>query len=578
MPVQGMPATSATGLVRRARQSLITYHRADEGSMLIFGMFLFVSMLLIAGMALDLMRFEERRTKLQATIDRAVLAAADMDQTLDCKSVVKDWFVKAGAGAPSDDQITCTKNDFGSEVKVTASTTMPTWFMKMVGVPTLQTPTASTAEEKIGSVEISLVLDVSGSMWGSRLTNLKAAASSFVDQMFASVETGKLSISIVPYSTQVSLGQDLLKYFYYTNYDHGQSSCLEFATTDFSATAVRLKPTVPTSADVPYRLNGHFDPFYSNNRLSLPNCPPDTKTSQAILPFSASADALKARIKGLSIDGNTSIDLGMKWGAALLDPSMQPVVTKMIGEGKVAGALSGRPYSFTKADGTRNNDVLKVIVVMTDGQNTVEYKLRDGYENGASNLFMTNTKYPGYDGFSGFYKRFSWYDPSRSGNKYYSLSQQAWRSQPWGANPLDIPNNYNGDDDKDGVKDEDVTTQLNWDEVWAMMTVLYLSDEIVYKVYGSTWIRNQWRPGYNNSLTTSYVYGTKDSNVLSVCSAAKDKGVKVYAIAFEAPTNGQNLLKQCASSPAHYYYTSGSNISHVFSSIANSINKLRLTH
>ena len=38
------------------------------------------------------------RTKIQNTIDRAVLAAADLDQTLDPSAVVTDYMDKAGVG------------------------------------------------------------------------------------------------------------------------------------------------------------------------------------------------------------------------------------------------------------------------------------------------------------------------------------------------------------------------------------------------------------------------------------------------------------------------------------------------
>ena len=42
------------------------------------------------------MRYETQRTQLQYTLDRAVLAAADLDQTLDPQGVVEDYFSKAG--------------------------------------------------------------------------------------------------------------------------------------------------------------------------------------------------------------------------------------------------------------------------------------------------------------------------------------------------------------------------------------------------------------------------------------------------------------------------------------------------
>ncbi len=115
----------------RLRQHLRDFHRKEDGTLILYGLHIFVAMLFLAGVALDLMRFEERRTVLQATLDRAVLAAADMDQTLECKAVVRDWFTKAGEAPPPDSAIHCTKNEFGSEVSVDTSADMNTWFMNL---------------------------------------------------------------------------------------------------------------------------------------------------------------------------------------------------------------------------------------------------------------------------------------------------------------------------------------------------------------------------------------------------------------------------------------------------------------
>ena len=71
--------------------------RDDEnGSIIIFTLFLLILMLAIGGMAVDFMRFECERAVLQSTADRAVLAAADLDQDADQKQVVIDYFEKAG--------------------------------------------------------------------------------------------------------------------------------------------------------------------------------------------------------------------------------------------------------------------------------------------------------------------------------------------------------------------------------------------------------------------------------------------------------------------------------------------------
>ncbi|ANH05295.1 MULTISPECIES: vWA domain-containing protein [Shinella] len=44
-----------------------------------------------------------------------------------------------------------------------------------------------------------------------------------------------------------------------------------------------------------------------------------------------------------------------------------------------------------------------------------------------------------------------------------------------------------------------------------------------------------------------------DTSTKATCAAAKKDGMEVYAVAFMAPTRGQNLLKECASSTSHYF-------------------------
>jgi uncharacterized protein YegL len=588
----GMPSVAKTefswlrkGLIRQVGD----FRRNEDGSLLIFGLFCFVMMLILAGVSLDLMRYEERRTTLQNTTDRAVLAAADLRQTLAPKDVVKDYFKKAGLPPPKDSDIIVNQGTFSEWRTVQANTSevMPTWFMNMLGVKTLTPISSGTAEERIGNVEISLVLDVSGSMnSNNRLTNLKPAAKAFVDQMFDTVEAGKLSMSIISYSAQASAGPDLIKYFA-TKVDNVNTTnsgdptvatCIEFASGDFSSTALVPKSTPvgmpPGPLDTRYKLNGLFDPFYTamvntgTTTSSLTHCPPNLDTSSGsanknnnrnIMAFSGDRAALKAKVDALVASGNTSIDIGVKWGAGLLDPSMAPVVTSMIAEGKVNAQFGGRPLAYKKASGQWNDEVLKVIVVMTDGENTTEYKLRDNYNFGNSLLVRNNTtKYSAND-----IKRYSLWDQSRG--KYWIFATSAWRTTAWGSNPTDIP-----------TDNSDQALNLSWPDVWALMSVNYFADNIIGPVYGST-ERNKWRTGTTTKATT-YIDSQKDSQTLAICSAAKANNIKVYTIGFEAPTAGQTLLKSCASSPSQFYSVAGLDIKKAFSSIASSINKLRLTH
>jgi Flp pilus assembly protein TadG len=82
---------------RLAKKDIIDrFGRDEHGSILILSLFLLVLMLMIAGMSVDQMRAETQSARLQSTLDRAVLAGASLEQTLDSEDVVRDYFAKAG--------------------------------------------------------------------------------------------------------------------------------------------------------------------------------------------------------------------------------------------------------------------------------------------------------------------------------------------------------------------------------------------------------------------------------------------------------------------------------------------------
>jgi hypothetical protein len=69
----------------------------------------------------------------------------------------------------------------------------------------------------------------------------------------------------------------------------------------------------------------------------------------------------------------------------------------------------------------------------------------------------------------------------------------------------------------------------------------------------------------------------KNTRTQAICTAAKEAGIIVFTIGFEAPYGGQEVLRQCASSDSHYYDVDGLEISDAFASIASAIRQLRLT-
>ena len=92
MPVNTTPALTRLGNAGRPGR----FRRDESGAMTFFGLVLFILILGFGGMAVDFMRYETARAKMQGTLDRAVLAAADLDQEAPPADVVRDYFKTAG--------------------------------------------------------------------------------------------------------------------------------------------------------------------------------------------------------------------------------------------------------------------------------------------------------------------------------------------------------------------------------------------------------------------------------------------------------------------------------------------------
>ncbi len=524
------------------RQRLRGFGRDESGVMIAFSIFFFLIILMVAGIGVDLMRFEMTRTRLQATLDRAVLAAADMQQPRDPAEVVEDYLTTVGLR-----DVTLNTPDVSSGVNfrmVNASASMPmrTQFMHMLGVSQLTAPALSGAEERIDGIEIALVLDISNSMnWNNRLINLRPAARDFIDTVMALAEPGHVAVSIIPYNTQVNAGAALLQH-YNVSTEHNYSHCVDFEFGDFSSAA--LSPAAPLQR------TGHFDYFtYASgtwppeaDAMPMPVCP--TRAGSDITVFETDPAAARDKIDALTAYGNTSIDIGMKWAMTLLDPGTRGVITDMIAEGDVHSDNLGRPVNYGEPN------VLKVIVVMTDGQNTTQYMLPPDRRDGPSDIWY----HPDTD-------TVSVYMP-RPGPDYFWLSDNAWHDDPRG--------NHTADPDE--------AIRLSYPELWAFRSIAQNARYHygpAYSANGSS-LGAAWSDWYSN-LPDTIPGSQKDARLQNVCGTAKSNNVMIYAIGFEATTNGNTQLRNCASSPSHFFDADGVDISDAFQAIAASIAQLRLT-
>jgi Flp pilus assembly protein TadG len=347
------------------------FKRDESGVATIFACFMIMMMVLVGGIGVDLMRAEMERTKLQNTLDRAVLAAADLDQTLTASDVVIDYFEKSGI-----EDLIGTSNitvDEGLNYRVVtagATTLAPTQFMHLMGVDELKVPALGTAEERISNVEISLVVDVSGSMaWDGKMDNLKTAAKEFARAVLRPETQDLVSLTLVPYSEHVNIGSRLFSELNTTN-RHNFSYCVEFPDAEFSSAALDTSLTYDQVQHYQWNYDGY------NNDIEDTVCP--QYEFESVTAYSQSVSDLETQIDQLTPRAGTSIFLGVKWGAAFLDPSTRPIVTSLIGSGDVDAPFAGRPVAYDDAI------TLKTMIVMTDGKNDRSNRIANWAYNSAS--------------------------------------------------------------------------------------------------------------------------------------------------------------------------------------------------
>ncbi|MEO0860221.1 MAG: pilus assembly protein TadG-related protein [Pseudomonadota bacterium] len=637
------------------------FARNEDGVFTVFGLIVVLMMVVAGGVALDIMRSEVDRTTVQNTVDRAVLAAASTKQTATPEDVVEAYL--RAAGVPKDSVIidvptptTSTGSiELQKTVNVTAKANTIPLFMNVLGTDELTVPVSASAEEVVSELEVSLVVDISGSMRGDKIASLRTEAKKFVAELLKDRED-RTTISIVPYNDRVNVGSDLAAYFPLSS-EHSFSNCVVFDAADFNTTSL-------TSGTILERM-GHFDRDSGN--ANAPGLVPDPLCRSdgygSILAWSNDVTELQGHIDLLGASDWTAMDLGVKWGTLLLDPTTRTQMQAMMAGKKLklvkdangdyldTSNFGRRPYNYTEP-GMR-----KVLVVMTDGRNTTQWDLKDDKKSGPSGVFVYNefVSPPGLsdsnattagdlcadgtgslyglvcnggtfvsatlansNGNSFFNGRSAYSADYRnigelltdfaesvgtltltSGGETVSWEDAWWRHSTRGNwTAFDAQGDYNGDgsasmyearystwseangkffishldeywDEPYGGTD---AVELTYSELFATMSIKYIDFTLLN---GADW---DTRDKYYFAWHETHNQTKADTNLSNICAAARQQGVTIYTIAFQAPDDGETAMKDCAGigNEGYYFDVAGLDIKSAFDDILASLDRLRL--
>lgn len=385
-------------LRRQARRFL----RDQRGNAAVIFALILLPLIAGAGLAIDSGLAFTVEERLQKALDAAGLAAGQTSVQAnivpDAKAFFRSNFDAAPGLATAADPVVQVSAD-GTEITLTASATMPTRFMRLFGQDSVTVSARSVISRQMRGLELALVLDVTGSMMDDqKIAGLRSAATELLNILYGGRETvPNLWVSLVPYTGMVNVGTANQSFLSSTDRVFASPTgfepdswggCVLARTAPYDITDA--KPSVARFASYlnPVRPTSSF-PLNHANVWGSGISPPTNKFSKwdsgykayyyegygpnflcpdPVIPLEASKSRLVTAISNLQTyyvdEGATHVNIGLAWGWRTLSPEWR-------------GLWSGSPSQLPLAYQTANMD--KVIIVLTDGQNTFNYTTKNSH-------------------------------------------------------------------------------------------------------------------------------------------------------------------------------------------------------
>ncbi len=498
----------------------------------------------VIGLAIDAGRGYMLKSQLSYAIDAAGLAGGRaFESDLRQQDIMMYFDANFPPGymgaqlAPGNPVITF--DDANNKITITATATVPTYFMRVAGIPDMTVSARTVIQRELKGIELVLVMDNTGSMRGNGgMAAMKPAATQLINILYGErEEVENLWVGLVPYVASVDIGSQ------HTDWLTGYDSTAYLPTTWKGCVEARAFPndsndeTPDVAPFTPYRwattLNQYLNPYYQSgysydqtkpktwghyltgdnewnpagplSALKLDNdlyqnegTGPNLGCGPAITPLIASKTTILNAIAAMAPwhRGGTMANLGLAWGWRVLSPRWRG-----LWDGDDPDTL---PLDYHTAN------MHKVVILLTDGNN--EWYDYPGITTGSS----PNTKYNGIPGDNSY--------PTISGTNYATTFKNTWP----GAD---------------------------------------------YTAYGRL---GEGRLGTTDKATAKT---TVDNRMLNMCQAMKDQDIMIYTMTFGPSPDAatQSLYTNCATKPDMYFNApSGSALQAAFEQIADQLSSLRI--
>lgn len=329
-------------LIGAALGSVCRRLAGDERAMVtITTALMIIPLAIAAGLALDATRVYLVHSQLGVAVDTAALAGAKAraeNEITPEATMMFDANFPSGFMGTSPGVVTITPNADAGQITVVASTFVPTTLMRLAGFERVQVNARAVAQREQIPMELAMVLDVTGSMAGSKLTALKQSANDLLDILYGPRDTAEgLTVALVPFSARVNIGTSRSSWL--VSRPSGWGGCVNAR----SANPRNDEP--PATEKFPATVPVTYYDSRGRQQTGTISCP------TSLLPLTASKATVKAKVTSLAANGNTRIDMGARWGWRVLSSRWT--------------GLWGTTGSPQLPDGK----LVKAAIIMTDGLN-----------------------------------------------------------------------------------------------------------------------------------------------------------------------------------------------------------------
>ncbi|MBI1340178.1 hypothetical protein GC169_08225 [bacterium] len=582
-----------------------------------------IPLVVCTGLAVDGGRAFLTRYELGQALDAAALAVGSTTERDDAlPQIASDYVGRNFRASNVKDLVVNPPIDDNGVLTLSASVTMNTYFMPLVGVTEVPISVISQVRRGGANVEVALVLDTTGSMGGSRIAALKTAANTLINQVVADDQSVYYSkVAIVPYANSVPAG-DLAATV------RGEVEP-DVAITDatWRSGVFKTITNVTKANQAVFTSNGHG---YVNDQivfLNGLNAPYDSLNGVAYKVKSANTNTFKLRKvvgnqwaktnnlgnyggggetescltlscevqvtapgHGLTndeyiwiqdVEGMTNLNVvatspwrvnSVTADTFVLQGSYGPNYPAYTGDGVVKCLRTGCQFFryTTKSGGTRTQEISSCVTERIGDE---------AYTDAGPDIALAGRLYPGTGTSSCFTE-----------NELVPLT----------ANKANLIAHINALD-TDGYTSGHIgiawgwyMLSPNWAWIWdnaenaaadyteqdVIKVAVIMTDGEFNTAHCQGVVGNAFGSGSNSQrINCDATNGSPFTQAETLCEAMRDQGVTIYSVGVElgGGSAAANVLRNCASDPSYFYETDEDDLEAAFSLIARSITRLRLT-